>query len=71
MPPPSPLGLDGARLLQDMADPATQARLDATMQLARTLHVEGTPAFVIGTKLFPGALALADLQDAVEAARIR
>lgn len=65
------LGLDGARLQRDMADPAIQARLDGNMQLARDLHVDGTPAFVIGAQLIPGALGLADLQEAVEAARTR
>ena len=63
------LGLDGARLQQDMADPATQARLEANLQLARALHVEGTPAFVVGARLIPGAVELADLQEAVAAAR--
>ena len=63
------LGLDGARLQQDMADPAIQARLDGNLALARALHVDGTPAFVIGTKMIPGAVPLTDLQDAVAAAR--
>jgi protein-disulfide isomerase len=58
-------------LQQDMQDPAIQARLDANLQLARALHVEGTPAFVIGTRLIPGAVELADLQDAVAEARTR
>jgi protein-disulfide isomerase len=63
------LGLDGAKLQQDMADPALQARIDSNLQLARALHVDGTPAFVIGARLIPGAVALAALQDAVAAAR--
>lgn len=65
------LKLDGARWQQDMADPAIQARLDSNLQLARTLHIEGTPAFVIGTHLIPGAVPLAELQSAVAAARAR
>jgi protein-disulfide isomerase len=65
------LGLDGAKLQQDMADPAIQAQIDDNLQLARTLHVEGTPAFVIGNRLIPGAVPLAELQDAVAAARRR
>jgi protein-disulfide isomerase len=63
------LGLDGARFEQDMADPAIQARLDANLQLARALHIEGTPAFVIGAQLIPGAIELADMQQAVATAR--
>jgi protein-disulfide isomerase len=65
------LGMDGAQLEHDMADPALQARIDANLQLARSLHVEGTPAFVIGNRLIPGAVALTELQDAVAAARQR
>jgi protein-disulfide isomerase len=63
------LGLDGAKLQQDMADPAIQARIDGNLKLAQALHVEGTPAFVIGNRLIPGAVALAELQEAVAAAR--
>jgi protein-disulfide isomerase len=63
------LGLDGAKLQQDMADPAIQARLEGNLALARALHVDGTPAFVIGARMIPGAVPLADLQEAVAAAR--
>ena len=63
------LGLDGARLQQDMADPVIAARLERNQQLARSLQIEGTPAFVIGDRLIPGAVGLADLQAAVGAAR--
>ncbi len=63
------VGLDGSKLQQDMADPSIQARLERNLQLARSLHVEGTPAFVIGDRLIPGSLDLADLQEAVAAAR--
>jgi protein-disulfide isomerase len=63
------LGLNGARFEQDMADPAIQARLDANLALARALHLEGTPAFVIGAQLIPGAIDLAEMEQAVAAAR--
>jgi protein-disulfide isomerase len=63
------LGLDGARFEQDMADPAIQARLEANLQLAHVLRIEGTPAFVIGAQLIPGAIDLADMQQAVAIAR--
>jgi protein-disulfide isomerase len=63
------LGMDGARLEKDMADPAIQARLDANLRLATALHVEGTPAVVVGERMIPGAVELADLQQAVSAAR--
>ncbi len=64
-------GLDGARFERDMADPAIQARLDDNLHLAAALHVEGTPALVVGDRMLPGAVELAELQQAVAAARLR
>jgi protein-disulfide isomerase len=64
-------GLDWARLQRDMADPAIEARINANLDLAHELDVDGTPVFVIGKQLLPGAAELADLQDAVKAARLR
>jgi protein-disulfide isomerase len=65
----SKLGLDWERLQRDMDDPAIQARIDANLQLAHTLQIEGTPAYVIGAQMLPGAVDLAELQGAVAAAR--
>jgi protein-disulfide isomerase len=64
-------GLDWARLQRDMQDPAIEARIRANLDLARKLGIDGTPAFVVGKQLIPGAVDLADLQDAVKAARTR
>ncbi len=61
-------GLDGARLERDMADPAIQARLDQNLNLAAALHIDGTPALVIGDRLIPGAVDLANLRSAIAAA---
>ncbi len=61
-------GLDGARLERDMADPAIQARLDQNLKLAAALHIDGTPALVIGDRLIPGAVDLADLRSAIAVA---
>jgi protein-disulfide isomerase len=62
-------GLDGVRFDHDMGDAAIQSRLDENLRLATTLHVEGTPALVIGKRMIPGAVDLAELQQAVAAAR--
>ena len=64
-------GLDWERLQRDMADPAIQARIDANLALARALHIDGTPAYVIGGRMLPGAVELAELQGMVAAARKR
>jgi len=63
------IGLDWDRLQRDMADPAIQRHLDADLALAHGLNIQGTPALIIGDKLIPGAVELAELEQAVAAAR--
>lgn len=63
------LGLDWPRLERDMDEPSVQARIDANLQLARAIGVDGTPALIIGGELLPGAVDLAELQKAVAEAR--
>ena len=63
------LGLDWPRMSKDMADPATQSRIDSNLKLAHALGIQGTPALVIGNDLIPGAVDLQELQKAVAAAR--
>lgn len=63
------VGLDEGRLEKDMDDPVIQRRIDANLRLARDLHIQGTPALVIGDGLIPGAVDLAELERAVAAAR--
>ncbi len=62
-------GLDVARLDRDMADPALEARLRKDVALAQTLGINGTPSFVVGGKIIPGAIGLDDLRQAVSEAR--
>ncbi|MCC7282128.1 MAG: thioredoxin domain-containing protein [Acetobacteraceae bacterium] len=62
-------GIDEARLRRDMGDPAIAAQLQANLQLARAIGVSGTPAFVIGGRLIPGAIDLAELRRLVAEAR--
>ncbi|EHM03429.1 DsbA-like protein [Acetobacteraceae bacterium AT-5844] len=63
------LGLNWARLRQDMDDPAIEQRLQANIALAQALGIQGTPAIVIGDTLVPGAVDLATLQQLVAKAR--
>ncbi|MFQ5535537.1 MAG: DsbA family protein [Sphingomonadales bacterium] len=58
------LGLDMARLEQDMRDPELDAIIQRNMSLARSLNISGTPSFVIGDTLIPGFVDRAYL-DAV------
>lgn len=65
------LGLDWDRLQRDMADPAIEARIQANLRLANALGISGTPAFIIGDRLIPGAVSLADLQRSIAETRGR
>ena len=58
-------GLDAARLEQDMSRPEWQTVIERNRALAKTLGISGTPAFIVGNELVPGALDLKMLQDLV------
>jgi protein-disulfide isomerase len=45
-----------------MANPMWQAVLDKKRALARDLGISGTPGFIVGTELVPGALDLNGLK---------
>lgn len=61
--------LDIARLKTDMATPKTEQILRANLALADTLGIQGTPGFVIGDQLVPGAIPLDTLRQLVKEAR--
>ena len=63
------LGLDWNRLKTDMTAPDVLARIDRNLDISRRLEIQGTPAYIVGTRLTPGAVELADLQGVVAAAR--
>jgi len=62
-------GLDTARLAQDMKDPAIEALIKKNYALAQALKIDGTPAFIVGDELVPGALDRSALEDLVKQAR--
>ena len=62
-------GLDVERLRRDMKDPAIEAYLDETRELAQTIGIRGTPAFVIGGELVRGAVDSARMEQLVARAR--
>jgi protein-disulfide isomerase len=59
------VGLDTKRLAQDMDDPAIAAKIDQNLKLAEELGINGTPAFVIGDQLIPGATEPARLAELI------
>ncbi len=63
------LGLDLTKLKFDMEAPEVEDHLRETMRLSRALGIEGTPAFVVGDELVPGAASFDRLQALVAKAR--
>jgi len=63
------VGLDTARLKADMAKPEIEQRIKRNVALAHALDLRGTPAFVIGDALIPGAIDADTLKAAIKKAR--
>jgi protein-disulfide isomerase len=62
-------GLDVARIKTDMSAPEIETLIKRNYELADSLDIKGTPAFVIGDSLTPGAVDIATLRRLVAAAR--
>jgi protein-disulfide isomerase len=63
------LGADRAKLVADMQDPAILGLLQANSSLATALGITGTPGFLFGKQLVPGALSLDDMKKLISSAR--
>jgi protein-disulfide isomerase len=63
------VGLDTEQLAKDMEAPEIKAEIDANYALARELGIEGTPAFVIGEQLIPGAVSQERLTALIDETR--
>ncbi len=59
------LGIDKGQLKKAMADPAIDKILERNYSLAQALNINGTPAFVIGGKLVPGAIDAATMKKMI------
>jgi protein-disulfide isomerase len=59
------VGLDIDRLKQDAKSPDIDKQLKANRQLGNMLDIDGTPAFVVGTTIVPGAISLEELKQLI------
>lgn len=59
------LGLDPARLAADMQREDVKRVIDNNRELAKALGISGTPSFVIGDTLVPGAVPVTDLAQLI------
>lgn len=63
------VGLDPDQLEDDMKSDEVSAAIDANYELASALGIQGTPAFVIGETLVPGAVDKARLAKLIQESR--
>jgi protein-disulfide isomerase len=63
------VGLDTKRLAKDMESPEVKAVIDRNLALAQTLGINGTPSFVVGDQLVPGAVPVAQLAQLIDKER--
>jgi protein-disulfide isomerase len=63
------LGLDVAKFDRDRASKAAETAINQDLELAEKLGIDGTPFFVMNGEAFAGAVALADLEEAVARAK--
>jgi protein-disulfide isomerase len=65
------VGLDAKKLEADMENPEWLTIIERNRSLAKDLGITGTPAFVVGSELYPGAMDLNALRDLVGRMRTR
>lgn len=65
------VGLDIDRLKQDMKSPDVENQLKANLRLGNTLDIDGTPAFIVGKTIVPGAISLEELRQLIADTRAK
>jgi len=63
------VGIDVAKLEEDMKDPAIADTINRNYALAEALGIKGTPAFIVGNELVPGAITADEMQKRIAALR--
>jgi protein-disulfide isomerase len=63
------VGIDVAKLEQDMKDPSVADTINRNYALAEALGIKGTPAFILGNELVPGAITADEMQKRIAALR--
>jgi protein-disulfide isomerase len=63
------MGVDMARLQKDIESPEVRSALQENMALGDKLSLTGTPAFIVGETIIPGAVGLDPLKQLVDNVR--
>ncbi len=62
-------GIDADLLIRDMSSPDIAAQIQRNDDLAALLGIRGTPGFIIGRFLVPGAISYAEMRQLVQESR--
>jgi protein-disulfide isomerase len=62
-------GLDVARIEKDLKSDEVRESLEEVMGMAEAMGINGTPTYVIGERVIPGAIGAAALRQQIEALR--
>jgi protein-disulfide isomerase len=62
-------GLDMTRLEKDLKSPEINATLEESADLSEKLAISGTPTYVVGNEVVPGAIGFAALRARIDAVR--
>ena len=62
-------GVDKAKFTAALASKKLDTTLEASAKVARDIGISGTPAFIVGNELVPGAISLQQLKERVAKAR--
>ena len=65
----SKVGLNMEQLKRDMKRPEIDTALSRNLQIGQSLNIQGTPAFIGGEEVRPGAVSAAEFAKLVEAAK--
>ena len=63
------IGLDVQQLKIDMNDPDISNQLNKNREIAKLFNLNGTPAFIIGNVVYPGALTKENLKEIIKKVR--
>jgi len=63
------LGMDYEKLQKDMLDPALNTALARNLKLADSLGVNGTPSYIVGNQIIPGAIDAESLTQLIASQR--
>ena len=63
------LGIDREAVIAASKDPSVDAEISENYKIAEALGLRGTPSFVVGDEVIPGAISFEALQEKITKAR--